>query len=159
MFDFNTAKEDIGNTQLLNDILNRAIWDNMLMSEKLKYLMGISNLSAIMKHKRSDLLKFDSPNKIVISINIYKSTYEKQYDILSTMYYKIFYFGKKRVILDNGEDDKIITFTLFDAVTIRYTYSISPDDSDLRTTSYEIIKTDYEKLKINLFDTQTFLKN
>lgn len=73
------------------------------------------------------------------------------------MYYKIFYFGKKRIILDNRDDTKIITFTLLDAVTIRYTYGSV--DSDIRTTSYEIIKTDYEKLKINLFDTQTFLKN
>lgn len=157
MFDFNTAKEDIGgNTQSLADISNRAIWDAMLMSEKLKYLFGINNFSAIMKH--GNLLKVDSPNKITISINIYKATREKQYDLLSTMYYKIFYFGKELIILDNGVDDKIITFTLLDAVTIRYTY-ISTDDSDLRTTSYEIIETDYEKLKINLFDTQTFLKN
>lgn len=157
MFDFNAAKEDIeGNTQSLNDISNRAIWDAMLMSEKLKYLMGINNFAAIMSH--GNLLKVDSPNKITISINIYKATREKQYDLLSTMYYKIFYFGKELIILDNGVDDKIITFTLLDAVTIRYTY-ISTDDSDLRTTSYEIIETDYEKLKINLFDTQTFLKN
>lgn len=156
MFNFNTAKEDIENTQSLNDILNRAIWDTMLMSEKLKYLMGISNLSAIMKH--GNLLKVDSPNKITICINIYNAAREKQYDLLSTMYYKIFYFGKDRVILDEGDDAKIITFTLFDAVTIRYTYNINPDDSDLRITTYEIIETDYEKLKINLFDTQTFLK-
>lgn len=157
MFDFNAAKEDIeGNTQSLNDISNRAIWDSMLMSDKLKYLMGINNFAAIMSH--GNLLKVDSPNKITISINIYKATREKQYDLLSTMYYKIFYFGKEHIILDNGVDDKIITFTLLDAVTIRYTY-ISTDDSDLRITTYEIIETDYEKLKINLFDTQTFLKN
>lgn len=156
MFDFNTAKEDIENTQSLNDISNRAIWDVMLMSEKLKYLMGINNFSAIMKH--GNLLKVDSPNKVTISINICNPSREKQYDLLVTMYYKIFYFGKEHIILDEGENAKIITFTLLNAVTIRYTY-ISTDDSDLRTTSYEIIKTDYEKLKINLFDTQTFLKN
>lgn len=156
MFDFNTANADIENNQFLEDISNRVIWDAMLMSEKLKYLMGINNFAAIMKH--GDLLKHDSPNKITICINIYKATREKQYDLLSTMYYKIFYFGKVRIILDNGVDDKIITFTLLDAVTIRYTY-ISTDDSDIRTTTYEIIETDYEKLKINLFDTQTFLKN
>lgn len=155
MFDFNKANADIENNQFLEDISSRVIWDTMLMSEKLKYLMGINNFAAIMKH--GNLLKVDSPNKITISINIYKATREKQYDLLSTMYYKIFYFGKERIILDNGVDDKIITFTLLDAVTIRYTY-ISTDDSDLRTTSYEIIETDYEKLKINLFDTQTFLK-
>ena len=156
MFDFNTANADIENNQFLEDISNRVIWDAMLMSEKLKYLMGINNFAAIMKH--GDLLKHDSPNKNTICINIYKATREKQYDLLSTMYYKIFYFGKVRIILDNGVDDKIITFTLLDAVTIRYTY-ISTDDSDIRTTTYEIIETDYEKLKINLFDTQTFLKN
>lgn len=156
MFDFNKANADIENTQPLVDISNRAIWDTMLMSEKLKYLMGINNFAAIMKH--GDLLKVDSPNKISICINIYKATREKQYDLLSTMYYKMFYLGKEHIRLNEDEDFTIITFTLLDAVTIRYTYN-SPDDSDLRITTYEIIETDYEKLKINLFNTQTFLKN
>lgn len=155
MFDFNKANTDIENTKPLVDISNRAIWDAMLMSDKLKYLMGINNFAAIMKH--GDILTEDSLSKVTITINIYKATYEKQYDILSTMYYKIFYFGKKRIILDKRDDTKIITFTLLDAVTIRYTYGSV--DSDIRTTTYEIIETDYEKLKINLFDTQTFLKN
>lgn len=155
MFDFNKANADIENNQFLEDISSRVIWDTMLMSEKLKYLMGINNFAAIMKY--GNLLTEDSLNKVTVSINIYKPTREKQYDLLSTMYYKIFYFGKKRIILDNRDDTKIITFTLLDAVTIRYTYGSV--DSDIRTTSYEIIETDYEKLKINLFDTQTFLKN
>lgn len=155
MFDFNKANTDIENTKPLVDISNRVMWDTMLMSEKLKYLMGINNFAAIMKH--GNLLTEDSLNKVTVNINIYKANSEKQYDLLSTMYYKIFYFGKKRIILDNRDDTKIITFTLLDAVTIRYTYGSV--DSDIRTTSYEIIKTDYEKLKINLFDTQTFLKN
>lgn len=155
MFDFNKANADIENNQFLEDISSRVIWDTMLMSEKLKYLMGINNFAAIMKH--GNLLTEDSLNKVTVNINIYKASREKQYDLLSTMYYKIFYFGKKRIILDNRDDTKIITFTLLDAVTIRYTYGSV--DSDIRTTSYEIIKTDYEKLKINLFDTQTFLKN
>lgn len=155
MFDFNKANADIENNQFLEDISSRVIWDTMLMSEKLKYLMGINNFAAIMKH--GNLLTEDSLNKVTVNINIYKASCEKQYDLLSTMYYKIFYFGKKRIILDKGDDTKIITFTLLDAVTIRYTYGSV--DSDIRTTSYEIIKTDYEKLKINLLDTQTFLKN
>ena len=155
MFDFNKAKEDIENTQSLKDISNRAIWDFMLMSDKLKYLMGINNFAAIMKH--GDLLKHDSPNKITICINIYKAVREKQYDLLSTMYYKMFYLGKEHIRLNDDEDCTIITFKLLDAVTIKYTYS--EENSDIRTTTYEIIETDYEKLKINLFDTQTFLKN
>lgn len=155
MFDFNKANADIENNQFLEDISSRVIWDTMLMSEKLKYLMGINNFAAIMKH--GNLLTEDSLNKVTVNINIYKASREKQYDLLSTMYYKIFYFGKKRIILDKRDDTKIITFTLLDAVTIRYTYGSV--DSDIRTTSYEIIKTDYEKLKINLLDTQTFLKN
>ena len=155
MFDFNKANADIENNQFLEDISSRVIWDTMLMSEKLKYLMGINNFAAIMKH--GNLLTEDSLNKVTVNINIYKASREKQYDLLSTMYYKIFYFGKKRIILDKRDDTKIITFTLLDAVTIRYTYGSV--DSDIRTTSYEIIETDYEKLKINLFDTQTFLKN
>ena len=155
MFDFNKAKEDIENTQSLKDISNRAIWDSMLMSDKLKYLMGINNFAAIMKH--GDLLKHDSPNKITICINIYKAVREKQYDLLSTMYYKMFYLGKEHIRLNDDEDCTIITFKLLDAVTIKYTYS--EENSDIRTTTYEIIETDYEKLKINLFDTQTFLKN
>lgn len=155
MFDFNKANADIENNQFLEDISSRVIWDTMLMSEKLKYLMGINNFAAIMKH--GNLLTEDSLNKVTVNINIYKASSEKQYDLLSTMYYKIFYFGKKRIILDKRDDTKIITFTLLDAVTIRYTYGSV--DSDIRTTSYEIIKTDYEKLKINLLDTQTFLKN
>lgn len=157
MFDFNTAKEDIsGNTtQSLDDISNHAIWDAMLMSEKLKYLMGINNFAAIMKH--GDLLKHDSPNKITICINIYKAVREKQYDLLSTMYYKMFYLGKEHIRFSEDEGFTIITFKLLDAVTIKYTYS--EENSDIRTTTYEIIETDYEKLKINLFDTQTFLKN
>ena len=154
MFDFNKANADIENNQFLEDISSRVIWDTMLMSEKLKYLMGINNFAAIMKH--GNLLTEDSLNKVTVNINIYKASHEKQYDLLSTMYYKIFYFGKKRIILDNRDDTKIITFTLLDAVTIRYTYGSV--DSDIRTTTYEIIETDYEKLKINLFDTQTFLK-
>lgn len=151
MFDFNTAKEDIGNTQSLNDISNRAIWDTMLMSKKLKYLMGINNFAAIMKH--GDLLKVDSPNKVTISTNIYKATYEKQNDILSTMYYKMYYMGKDMETFNDSEGYQIVIFKLLDAVTIKYT------NSDIRTTTYEIIETDYKKLKINLFDTQTFIKN
>lgn len=156
MFDFNKVNTDIENTQPLVDISNRAMWDTMLMSEKLKYLMGISNFAAIMKH--GDLLKHDSPNKITICINIYKDTREKQLDLISTMYYRIFYFSKEREVLNDSATRTVITFKLLDgAVTIRYTYS-SPDDSDLNITTYEIIETDYDKLKINLFDTQTFLK-
>lgn len=151
MFDFNTAKEDIKeNTQSLNDISNRAMWDIMLMSEKLKYLMGINNFAAIMKH--GDFLKVDSPNKITICINIYKATRQKQLDLMSTMYYKMYYMGKDTETFNDREGCRIVTFKLLDAVTIKYT-------SDIRTTTYEIIETDYEKLKINLFDTQTFLKN
>lgn len=156
MFDFNTAKEDIENTRSLKDISNRVIWDSMLMSDKLKYLMGINNFAAIMKH--GDLLKHDSPNKITICINIYKAVREKQYDLLSTMYYKMFYLGKEHIRFNEDGGFTIITFKLLDSVTIKYTYN-GPDDSDIRTTAYEIIETDYEKLKINLFDTQTFLKN
>lgn len=157
MFDFNKANADIENTQPLVDISNRAMWDTMLMSEKLKYLMGISNFAAIMKH--GDILKVDSTNKISICINIYKATRKNQYDLLSTMYYRIFYFSKEREVLNDGATSTVITFKLLGGgVTIRYTYS-SPDDSDLNITTYEIIETDYEKLKINLFDTQTFLKN
>lgn len=156
MFDFNTAKEDIGgNTQSLADISNRAIWDAMLMSEKLKYLMGINNFAAIMKH--GDLLKHDSPNKITICINIYKATREKQLDLISTMYYKMYYMGKDTETFNDSDHTKTVIFKLLDAVTIRYSFIYN--DSDIRTTTYEIIETDYEKLKINLFDTQTFLKN
>ena len=156
MFDFNTAKEDIGgNTQPLVNISNRAIWDTMLMSEKLKYLMGINNFAAIMKH--GDLLKHDSPNKITICINIYKATREKQLDLISTMYYKMYYMGKDTETFNDSDHTKTVIFKLLDSVTIRYSFIYN--DSDIRTTSYEIIETDYEKLKINLFDTQTFLKN
>lgn len=156
MFDFNTAKEDIENPQSLKDISYHAIWDSMLMSDKLKCLMGINNFAAIMKH--GNLLTEDSLNKVTISINIYKAVREKQYDLLSTMYYKMFYLGKEHIRFNEDEGFTIITFKLLDSVTIRYTYN-SPDDSDLRITTYEIIETDYEKLKINLFNTQTFLKN
>lgn len=156
MFDFNTAKEDIGgNTQSLDGISNRAIWDAMLMSEKLKYLMGINNFAAIMKH--GNLLTEDSLNKVTISINIYKATMEKQYDLLSTMYYKMYYLGNDTETFNDSDHIKTVTFKLLDAVTIRYSFIYN--DSDIRTTSYEIINTDYDKLKINLFDTQTFLKN
>ena len=92
MFDFNKANTDIENTKPLVDISNRVMWDTMLMSEKLKYLMGINNFAAIMKH--GNLLTEDSLNKVTVNINIYKASSEKQYDLLSTMYYKIFYFGK-----------------------------------------------------------------
>lgn len=156
MFDFNKVNTDIENNQSLEDISKYVIWDTMLMSEKLKYLFGINNFSAIMSHGK--ILKVDSPNKISICINIYKAVREKQYDLLSTMYYKMYYFGK---LIDGNTDTNKNTrnhiFKIFDAVTIKYTYS--EENSDIRTTTYEIIETDYEKLKINLFDTQTFLKN
>ena len=69
MFDFNKANTDIENTKPLVDISNRVMWDTMLMSEKLKYLMGINNFAAIMKH--GNLLTEDSLNKVTVNINIY----------------------------------------------------------------------------------------
>lgn len=155
MFDFNKANTDIENTKPLVDISNRVMWDTMLMSEKLKYLMGINNFAAIMKH--GDILKHDSPNKITICINIYKATREKQLDLISTMYYKMYYMGNDAETFNDSDHTKTVIFKLLDAVTIRYSFIYN--DSDIRTTTYEIIETDYEKLKINLFDTQTFLKN
>jgi len=156
MFDFNTTKEDIRNSKSLEDISHRFIWDAMLMSEKLKYLMGINNFAAIMKY--GNLLKVDSPNKITICINIYKAAKKKQYDILHTMYYKMYYLGKDIETFNDSVHAQIVIFKLFDAVTIRYTYS-NPSVSDIKTSTFEIIETDYEKLEINLLDTQTFLKN
>lgn len=154
MFDFNTAKEDIENTQSLNDILNHTIWDAMLMSAKLKYLMGINNFAAIMSHGK--LLKVDSPIKVRICTSTYKSIRDKQANIINTMYYKMYWFGKEHETLNDREGVKEVIFKLFDAVTIKYTYVYL---NDLEDRTYEIINTDYEKLKINLFDTQTFLKN
>ncbi len=155
MFDFNNANEDIRNNQSLEDISNQFIWDAMLMSEKLKYLMGINNFAAIMKY--GNLLKIDYPTKVTIHIKKHKAIRDKQTNLINIMYYNIYYFGNDVNTLNDEEQFKIVTFKLFDAVTIRYSYS-SPYDSNLITTSYEIIETDYEKLKINLLNTQTFLK-
>lgn len=155
MFDFNKVNTDIENNQSLEDISKYVIWDTMLMSKKLKYLLNINNFAAIMKH--GDLLKVDSPNKVSVNINIYKAIRQKQFDILTTIYYRICYVSKAYEVLNSSEGLTIIMFKLLDSITIKYTYS-SNNNSDLYTTTYEIIETDYEKLKINLFDTQTFLK-
>lgn len=155
MFDFNKVNTDIENNQSLEDISKYVIWDTMLMSKKLKYLLNINNFAAIMKH--GDLLKVDSPNKVSVNINIYKAIRQKQFDFLTTIYYRLCYVSKAYEVLNSSEDLTIIMFKLLDSITIKYTYS-SNNNSDLYTTTYEIIETDYEKLKINLFDTQTFLK-
>ena len=156
MFDFNKVNIDIENNQSLEDISKYVIWDTMLMSKKLKYLLNINNFAAIMKH--GDLLKVDSPNKVSVNINIYKAIRQKQFDFLATIYYRICYVSKAYEVLNSSEGLTIIMFKLLDSITIKYTYS-SNNNSDLYTTTYEIIETDYEKLKINLFYTQTFLKN